>query len=288
MCVCVCVFELLVSTVCPRPRPMMAAAGIVSPGQLQPVRAVQYCIRSYSADPPGVYWMSLKFLLACQVWSHYCLPVYHHNLHRCKLKNALNNIDLPIEALLCHDVMCCNPDHITAIDRYSNSITQTCLSAANGAIPHVGLLGDSSNRPIPGWSEIVEPAREKSLFWHNIWMECGRPKTGVVADIMRQTRLAYHYSIRKVKRREKDIVADRFAETILNNHSRDFWAEVKRMRGKSSVNSNIVDGCITPDDIAKHFADKYQYLYTSVAYNEDEIRAGIKPEPETVTCRFLP
>ena len=77
-----------------------------------------------------------------------------------KLKNALNNIDLPIEALLCHDVMCCNPDHITDIDRYSNSITQTCLSAANGAIHHVGLLGNSSNRPIPGWSEFVEPACE--------------------------------------------------------------------------------------------------------------------------------
>ena len=83
-------------------------------------------------------------------------------------------------------------------------------------------------------------------------MECGRPKTGVVADIMRRTRLAYHYSIRKVKRRDKDIVADRFAEIILNNRSRDFWTEVKRMRGKSSVKSSIVDCCITPDDIAKH------------------------------------
>ena len=108
----------------------------------------------------------------------------------------------------------------------NNSMTQTRLSAANGAIPHVGLLGDSSNRYIPGWSEIVEPAREKSLFWHNIWMECGRPKTGVVSDIVRQTRLAHHYSIRKVKRREKDIVADMFAGTILNNRSRYFWAEV--------------------------------------------------------------
>jgi hypothetical protein len=47
------------------------------------------------------------------------------------------------------------------------------------------------------------------------------------------------------------------------------------MCGKSAVNSNIVDGCITPDDIAKHFADKYQDLYTSVAYNEDEMTAII-------------
>ena len=83
------------------------------------------------------------------------------------------------------------------------------------------LLGDSSIRSIPEWFEIVEPAREKSLFWHNIWMECGRPKMGVVADIMQPTRL-YHYSIRKVKWREKDIVVVRFAETILNNRSVTF------------------------------------------------------------------
>jgi len=40
--------------------------------------------------------------------------------------------------------------------------------------------------------------RDKSLFWHKLWLDCGRPKTGVVADGMRRTRAAY----RKVKRDE--------------------------------------------------------------------------------------
>ena len=44
--------------------------------------------------------------------------------------------------------------------------------------------------------EFVAPLREKSLLWHNIWDDCGRPHTGTVADIMRKTRSAYHYAVR--------------------------------------------------------------------------------------------
>ena len=90
----------------------------------------------------------------------------------------------------------------------------------------------------------------------------------VVADIMRKTRLTYHYAIRRVKRDEKDIISDRFAQAVLNGHDRDFWAEVKRVRGKGSTTSNIVDGCSDAGNIAALFADKYQDLYCSVAFNE--------------------
>jgi len=39
-----------------------------------------------------------------------------------------------------------------------------------------------------------------------VWSECGRPQTGVVANIMRKTRAAYHYAVRQVRRDENNIV----------------------------------------------------------------------------------
>ena len=74
--------------------------------------------------------------------------------------------------------------------------------------------------------------REKSIFWHGLWIDCGKPRCGQVADIMRRTRAAYHYAIRRIKRDEQEIVKERFVEAILKNDERDFWSETKRMRRK--------------------------------------------------------
>ena len=57
---------------------------------------------------------------------------------------------------------------------------------------------------VPGWKEFVEPVRSKSLFSLNIWLECGKLKTGAIADSMRRSRATtYHYAIRKVHRNEQ-------------------------------------------------------------------------------------
>ena len=103
---------------------------------------------------------------------------------------------------------------------------------------------------IAGWTEYVQPVREKSLFWHGVWLQCGRPWTGGVADCMRRTHAAYHYAIRKVKR--DDIINERLADSILNNSTRDFWSEIKRIRSNGSGTSRIVDGQTESISIAKH------------------------------------
>jgi hypothetical protein len=47
---------------------------------------------------------------------------------------------------------------------------------------------------------------------------------------MRRTRAAYHYAIRELKRDEGKMVNERIADSILNNNTRDFWSEIKRIR----------------------------------------------------------
>ena len=124
-------------------------------------------------------------------------------------------------------VNCRDAGHLAAINAYAEKLSAPCLSAASHSIPTTSARGSGR---VPGWVEYVEPFRQKSQFWHNIWVENGRPKTGVVSDIMRKTRAASHRAVRHVKRNEQDIINDRFASAILNNRSRDFWSEVKRIR----------------------------------------------------------
>ena len=85
-------------------------------------------------------------------------------------------------------------------------------------MPHTSAR--SCNGRIPGWKEDVAPVRHRSLFWHNIWIECGKPHTGPIADIKRKTMSAYHYAIRKVKRAVNDKINQRFADAICRSECR--------------------------------------------------------------------
>ena len=171
------------------------------------------------------------------------------------------------------------------INQYVEDISGALLAAANDAIPATAKRCFQSR--LPDWSEIVLPLRDKYLFWHNVWSECGRPKAGAVADAMRRTRAEYHYAIRRIKRDENDIFKVRFADAILTNHSRNLWAEVKRIsRGGSSL-SNVVDGFSTPDDISAFFARKYQELYTSVSYDAVDMDCLLNELNETLSTGDL-
>ena len=48
-------------------------------------------------------------------------------------------------------------------------------------------------KAIPGWSSELDVARENSLLWHCIWVECNRPEDGIVYNIMKKCRSTYHY-----------------------------------------------------------------------------------------------
>jgi len=151
---------------------------------------------------------------------------------------------------------------------YSDAVLQACLDASASTLPSSGRA--SHHLLLPGWNEYVQPAREKSIFWHRVWVEGGRPHVGVVADIMRRTRAAYHYAVRRVKRDKVDIIKDRLANAIVGQSGRDFWREAKRLCGKShNATSAVIDGDTGSTNIADRFADRYESVYTSVAYDRE-------------------
>ena len=190
--------------------------------------------------------------------------------YQCLLNQYLHNIHLPVDALLCNNIQCSSASHFQEINKFAAALTDACLAAAETAIPHTCHKKDSGR--IAGWSEHVQPLREKSLFWHKLWLDCDRPRSGAVADSMRRTRAAYHYAVRKVKRNEDNIVSEKVANSVLKNDSRDFWSEIKRIRSYRSGWSRTVDDQTDPSSIAKVFAEKYRELYSSVPYDINEMQ----------------
>jgi len=154
---------------------------------------------------------------------------------------------LSYSAILCKDVCCTNIEHIDSLNVYASQIATACLSSANDTIPFPRCRG--TRGCIPGWT-FIDPLRNNSLFWHRMWVDCGRPRNGIVAEVMRKTRAQYHAAIRKARREEDNIVNDWFAAVLAANRNRDFWREVKRIRCRRSNVSSVVDGQSSAVDIA--------------------------------------
>ena len=191
--------------------------------------------------------------------------------YRSTVSSMLSSIYIPNDTLLCTDLQCKDLKHVNAINTYANDITEACIAAARLVVPLTCSRQES--RRIPGWSEQVQPLRDKSLFWHRLWDECGRPHAGYVADCMRRTRAAYHYCIRNVRKNEQQIVCERVADAMLHNDGRNFWAEIKRIKASSTSVSKSVDLCKSDTvNIFRLFAGKYREHYTSINYDNDEMQ----------------
>lgn len=217
----------------------------------------------------------------------------HLASYRKALSASLRDIELPVDALLCCDLHCHKTSHYQALNAFANDIIHGCISAGECAIPHT--MSREESRCVPGWSDYVQPFRDKSMFWHKLWADCSRPRIGAVAEIMRRTRAAYHYAIRRVKRDEDAVIRERFAQALIDDNQRNLWSEVKRLRSHRPAPAKIVDGLSDAACIAKLFVSKYRDLYTSLLYDTSdmdnimsELRTELLNGVASADCYFCP
>jgi hypothetical protein len=185
-----------------------------------------------------------------------------------QVNEILACLEIPTESLVCSDIFCTNSYHLCAIQTYGSAIIHSCLHAANNCIPYTGA---TNKKRTAGWATKVQPYKDRALFWHHIWTEMNRPHTGVVAQIRRETRAAYHRAIRSAIREEDESARLKFAECLLKNDKRDFWNEVKKIRRHDKTVPTVVDNCNSPERISNVFAESYAKLYSSVPSKDDEL-----------------
>ena len=82
-------------------------------------------------------------------------------------------VQVPTDALTCHDVVCNKKSHFAALNDYSDALITACLEAASNTIPRSSrTIAYHSSKVMPGWNEHVAPLRDKSILWHDIWVGC--------------------------------------------------------------------------------------------------------------------
>ena len=78
---------------------------------------------------------------------------------------------------------------------------------------------------IPGWDihKIMDIVRDKSMFWHGIWKDCGKLQSGVIYSIMKKTRSTYHYMLRALKKRKYYITKVSLSKSMLRSNNGKYW-----------------------------------------------------------------
>ena len=125
-----------------------------------------------------------------------------------------------------------------------------------------------SNQRFPGWNEYCKDKRKDALNWHNIWKDNGRPRHGYIANMRRKSRSDYHRIVKICRKKENTIRSERMAQSLLDNNCRQFWNEVRVMRGGGVTKPpSQVDNVTGNDEIAELFADKFKDVFNSVGYD---------------------
>ena len=235
---------------------------------------------------------SLEQTFSKKVWSrkpawHKCNSSNITAYQQCMDNNINSNGDVfdKLNVLKCNNVTCSECDHKTEINSLCTALVNCCLKSG---LKHLPKTQPPKRNKIPNWSSSIQPLKEKSILWHQIWDSAGRPHTGSIANIMRQTRARYHYAIRSLC---KNMERERFlklAESVAASNDRDMWKEIKKLsRIRNNVIISQMDNITGAPEIANLFANKYKAVYQSVSYDNvsiNKVKEKITDNIECSTC----
>ena len=188
------------------------------------------------------------------------------------LNNKLSELATP-DTLHCHDVTCGDPGHSHDRDGHVLNVMTRVIEASYEDIPvsENKPVGARAKKQLLGWKENVAPARHDSMFWHSIWLSCGRPNRGGLFDVMKWTRNKYHLAVWKAKIEANSLQREALANAALDGN-KDLFKQMKKHLNKGNSGQDIpnsLEGKVTFDDILEKFAECYQRLYNSADTTEE-------------------
>ena len=180
--------------------------------------------------------------------------------YRTQLVNSLENMVISEDAFSCSNVNCINPNHISAIDHLTSTLTSIIDDAVSRNIP--ASSGNHSGGQVAGWNEFVKPYQDEAKFWFSIWTSYGRPQNNEIHHMMRSSKNQYHFAVRRAKKNESIIRKEKFLEQCLNNDTNSIFKDLKKSRTMVQRPTNI-DGVTGSNNIANNLKDVYSELYNS-------------------------
>ena len=175
-------------------------------------------------------------------------------------ENALQHVNLPINALNCKDPACTDATHRQGISDMYNDISKILKESSDSIIRE----GKLSYATIPGWNEHVKEQHEAAREAFLLWKSSGQPRTGIIWDMMRRARARFKYSLRACKSNEDQARADAVAWKLGTKKYKEFWSSAHSMSNNKVPLPSSIDNTTGETEIAEYWRNHYCNLLNSV------------------------
>ena len=214
-------------------------------------------------------------------WDRACLNEYYNCTRELLYDMVYDNSHLQ-----CNTDNCSCVFHKQCIDLHYAAIVNTLTCAQYSTIPCIPC-----NALKPFWNEYLDEMRDKSIFWHSMWISAGRPSTGWLGKIKTSSRLKYKFAIREALREYENRYNDELYEHFANKDTPSFWKSWSK-KMNCNINKDVyINGVNDNLKVANEFATYFETVYSdsSLAFSAvDEFRSlyaqSVNPTPNKPTC----
>ena len=131
-------------------------------------------------------------------------------------------------------VNCAQTHHTEHLGKVYSILVNSILHSGNICLVPTHAGQASHPKSIPGWDQSVRLKHDIARSAFLDWRACGSPKVGPAASQIRQTRLAFKYSLRKLKRSTNRDKANKLAASLLSQDPTHFWSLIKCELGRGT------------------------------------------------------
>ena len=196
------------------------------------------------------------------------------DLYTADLQSRLIDKTLP-DSIWCADPHCHDPHHTADRDKFVVDLLDSLVQSCYTTLPLYGgkWVGGKKARQgmnVPGWLENVEPYREESIYWGNVWKKEGRPSTGWLHDLYIKKKAKYHYAVRRAQAAREKYCAEGLLAAALQGDTA-LLKEMKIIRkggGGPPDLPDTVGGANGDEEIVEKFRGIYSSLYNSASTKE--------------------
>ena len=122
---------------------------------------------------------------------------------------------------------------------------------------------NSSIHVTPGWNDYVRDVHAMARESFLTWQAAGKPRNGLVFDIMKRSRAIFIYAMRHCKRAEAQTRADKLASNMSSKNYRCFWNDIRKAQMNKTACATCIDSLSGAENIVKMWEEHFRSVWKS-------------------------
>ena len=118
---------------------------------------------------------------------------------------------------------------------------------------------------VPGWNAHVREVHAAARDAYLLWKIGGRPRQGVLCDLMRNSRLRFKHTLRMCTNNKNAIIADKIADNLCNKDDRTFWREIKNVTNSKVNLPGRIGDVHGSNAVAGMWKEHYSSIFNAVS-----------------------